>query len=201
MGRPTRAQSAAITQDILQAATDLFLRDGFDGTTMEAVAAQVGVPKTTLYKRFRDKGELLAAVIAQRVRRWGELSSRGDVRLTGDLVQRLTYYAAVMLVWGSTEDVRALLQLAAAAAPNPGGLTQDFFGSSEMLAVLEKDIAAYGPPQGIAAHDPRKAALALMAMVTGWLALLGPAGALSPEQAEADAAYLVGILMNGRAGW
>jgi len=47
---------------VLDAAVDLFLADGFDRTSMDAVAAQAGVSKTTVYAHFGDKVELFHAV-------------------------------------------------------------------------------------------------------------------------------------------
>lgn len=57
-------------QKIVLAAESLFRRNGFRGTTMEGVAAEVGMSKVTVYGYFKDKDVLFAAVaagIAQRV--------------------------------------------------------------------------------------------------------------------------------------
>jgi AcrR family transcriptional regulator len=54
------------TQDrILNAARTLFLDDGADGVTMRAVAARVGVTPMALYRHFRNREALLAAVVEQ----------------------------------------------------------------------------------------------------------------------------------------
>jgi TetR/AcrR family transcriptional repressor of mexJK operon len=47
---------------VLDAAVELFLADGFDRTSMDAVAARAGVSKTTVYAHFGDKFELFRAV-------------------------------------------------------------------------------------------------------------------------------------------
>ena len=47
---------------VLDAAVELFLSDGFDRTSMDAVAARAGVSKTTVYAHFGDKVELFHAV-------------------------------------------------------------------------------------------------------------------------------------------
>jgi TetR/AcrR family transcriptional repressor of mexJK operon len=46
---------------VLDAAVELFLDGGFDGTSMDAVAARAGVSKTTVYAHFGDKVELFHA--------------------------------------------------------------------------------------------------------------------------------------------
>lgn len=62
-GRPTRAESEAIERRLREAAVEAFVTNGFDGTTMEAVAAAAGVTKRTLYAKYPDKEALFAAVI------------------------------------------------------------------------------------------------------------------------------------------
>lgn len=48
---------------ILTAARDLFLADGFDRTSVDAVAARAAVSKRTVYDYFGDKRTLLQAVV------------------------------------------------------------------------------------------------------------------------------------------
>jgi TetR/AcrR family transcriptional repressor of mexJK operon len=48
---------------ILAAARDLFLRDGFERTSMDAVAAQANVSKRTVYDYYGDKERLQVEVI------------------------------------------------------------------------------------------------------------------------------------------
>lgn len=48
---------------ILDAARELFVADGFDRTSVDAVAARAGVSKRTVYDYFGDKQGLLRAVV------------------------------------------------------------------------------------------------------------------------------------------
>lgn len=48
---------------ILTAARELFLADGFDRTSVDAVAARAGVSKRTVYDYFGDKRTLLQSVV------------------------------------------------------------------------------------------------------------------------------------------
>ncbi|MFF8035591.1 MULTISPECIES: TetR/AcrR family transcriptional regulator [unclassified Streptomyces] len=48
---------------ILSAARELFLADGFDRTSVDAVAARAGVSKRTVYDYFGDKQTLLQATV------------------------------------------------------------------------------------------------------------------------------------------
>ncbi len=58
-----REGSAAKRAAILAAARDLFLNDGFDRTSVDAVSARAGVSKRTVYDYFGDKNTLLQSVV------------------------------------------------------------------------------------------------------------------------------------------
>ena len=48
---------------ILEAAKRLLREMGYDRLTMDAVASRAGVARTTVYRRYRDKAELVSAAI------------------------------------------------------------------------------------------------------------------------------------------
>jgi len=50
----------------LRAGMELFLEEGFDNTSMDAIAAAAGVSKTTLYAHFGDKAGMFRAVFEER---------------------------------------------------------------------------------------------------------------------------------------
>jgi AcrR family transcriptional regulator len=50
---------------ILQAARELFYRDGINAVSVEAIAAAAGTNKMTLYRHFSSKDELVAAYLSQ----------------------------------------------------------------------------------------------------------------------------------------
>src|SRR5215216_1869513 len=52
---------------ILQAATTLFLRNGYRGTSMDEIAALAGVSKQTVYKHFADKERLFIEIVTRAV--------------------------------------------------------------------------------------------------------------------------------------
>ncbi|MEU7318025.1 TetR/AcrR family transcriptional regulator [Streptomyces sp. NPDC007083] len=58
-----REGSAPKRAAILSAARELFLADGFDRSSVDAVAARAGVSKRTVYDYFGDKQTLLHAVV------------------------------------------------------------------------------------------------------------------------------------------
>lgn len=66
-GRPPAAQAGDVDRRILEAATRLFLAQGFDVTNCEQVAAEAGAGKASLYARYANKDELFAAVVHRSV--------------------------------------------------------------------------------------------------------------------------------------
>lgn len=62
-GRPTPAESERISARIMAAARKLFLRDGFAQTSMDAIAAEIGISKRTLYSRHPGKAALFEAIV------------------------------------------------------------------------------------------------------------------------------------------
>lgn len=59
-GRPKDLEKRAA---ILEAGKRLLPRQGFDGTSMDAIAAEAGVSKLTVYSHFNDKETLFKSVI------------------------------------------------------------------------------------------------------------------------------------------
>ena len=57
-----RADARSRRQSVLDAARDLFLRHGFGGTTVAAIAAAAGVSPETVYKAFGGKTGLVRAL-------------------------------------------------------------------------------------------------------------------------------------------
>jgi TetR/AcrR family transcriptional repressor of mexJK operon len=56
-------RSARKRRAIMQAATALFLRDGYRNTSMDQVAADAAVSKQTVYKQFADKEQLFREIV------------------------------------------------------------------------------------------------------------------------------------------
>lgn len=62
-GRPTLAEAAQLEHDIRAAALELFLEHGYEGASLDAIAAAAGTTKATLYARFGSKEALFVAVL------------------------------------------------------------------------------------------------------------------------------------------
>lgn len=62
-GRPKDLEKRAA---ILEAAKHLFVKQGFEGTSMDAIANKATVSKLTVYSHYRDKESLFAAAVASK---------------------------------------------------------------------------------------------------------------------------------------
>ncbi|MEV4492583.1 TetR/AcrR family transcriptional regulator [Micromonospora coxensis] len=65
---PTRrpgGRSAQVRRRVLDAVTALLVERGYDALTVDAVAERAGTHRTTVYRRWRDVGGLLADVLAE----------------------------------------------------------------------------------------------------------------------------------------
>lgn len=62
-GRPSLEEAEQLHGRILDAAAELFTKNGYGETSIEAIAARAGIGKLTLYRRFADKEALFLAVV------------------------------------------------------------------------------------------------------------------------------------------
>ena len=66
-GRPRRDQVEQRNAELLDRALDLFLERGFERTTIDAIAASVGMAKRTVYARYGDKATLFRAALQRAI--------------------------------------------------------------------------------------------------------------------------------------
>jgi TetR/AcrR family transcriptional repressor of mexJK operon len=86
--KPTEeGRSARKHREIIEAATAVFMKNGYEGTSMEQIAAKAVVSKQTVYKHFADKERLFSDIVLA----------------TTEQVDRV-----VVMVAGTLNDTRAL---------------------------------------------------------------------------------------------
>jgi TetR/AcrR family transcriptional repressor of mexJK operon len=101
--QPLGDRSARKRQGILDAATGLFLRHGYLGTSMDQIAATAAVSKPTIYKFFPDKERLFTEIVLGTLDRAGgpfraELSALAETdHLADDLRQLARRYLATVM--------------------------------------------------------------------------------------------------------
>ncbi len=63
MKAPAEKRSDRKHRQIMQAATKTFVAQGYDGTSMDEIAAKASVSKQTIYKHFSDKDHLFTEIV------------------------------------------------------------------------------------------------------------------------------------------
>jgi AcrR family transcriptional regulator len=94
-----RADARRNRERILCAAARLIEQHGIDGVSMDDVAAEAGVGKGTLYRRFGERSALLRALIEEPERQFQEALIRGEPPLGpgADPVDRLHAFGVGLL--------------------------------------------------------------------------------------------------------
>ncbi len=123
-GRPRSEKSH---RAILRAALELLSRDGLSGMSIEGVAERAGVGKTTIYRRWATKEELVMAALQA-------IESRRPFQVTGDFHKDVLAWARSLLRLIENADIDYLDLIArifGEARANPGlmdALIQKIYG-------------------------------------------------------------------------
>ena len=93
--------------EVLDAALDLFLDHGYEGTSMQAIAERAGVTKPVVYACFPGKDELFRALLAREEERiLGEIQSAfEDADLTDPEPTLIEGYTGFLRAVASSPDV------------------------------------------------------------------------------------------------
>ena len=115
-GRPSNAMAGDVETRIADAATAVFMRDGFGGASLERIAEAAGAGKATLYSRFSGKEALFAEVVRRICERnFGPIYARA--RLSGPVEERLMSATLTIATQVLSDDVIGLIRMVIAEAP------------------------------------------------------------------------------------
>lgn len=126
--RPGRKRDASRDPAILDAALDVLAEQGFDGMTMEAVAARAKASKATVYRRWASKAQLVRDAVVRMGQRDVDLRALPDTgSLRGDVLaltrpdafgeKRLAVIAGLTSMVGAERSGLGETAFAAAVAP------------------------------------------------------------------------------------
>lgn len=107
--------ASAKREILLDAAIELFYREGFHATGVERLAAQAGVAKMTLYKYFDSKDDLILAALQrrdERFRAWFTAAVEARATIPGE---KLLTLFDVLDEWIKSADFRGCMFINAAA--------------------------------------------------------------------------------------
>jgi AcrR family transcriptional regulator len=137
-GRPKAVEIEQRNRDILRAAGETFLRSGFDGTSMDAVADAAHISKRTLYTRYPDKTVLFDAVLRDLIARWltpiGRFQSEhGELR---DTLLALARYLMTAALTPQSVNVHRIILSEAQRRPEFGKLANEAGRKPALQAVV-----------------------------------------------------------------
>ncbi len=172
-GKPASTGSA-----ITQAAGEIFLKEGFEAASMDAIARHADVSKATLYARFSSKDVLFSAVMkAQREdfeRELDDLTAEPD----GDTAERLTRAGKNLLTFFLSPPRLQMFRVIIAESERIPEICQNFLHTSreharQQIAGIFRDGIESGQ---LIAHDADESARLFMSALRGdlvWSSLMG----------------------------
>jgi AcrR family transcriptional regulator len=181
-------------EQLIEVGRKLFADKGFEGTTVEEIAAKASVSKPMVYEHFGGKEGLYAVVVDREI-----ASLLGGITgaLSADLGSRETLERAagalLDYIESSTDGFRILVR------DSPAGQSTGSFASliSDVASQVEHILAAEFKRRRL---DPKTAPLYAQ-MLVGMVALTGQWWLDSRKMKKADvAAHLVNLAWNGLAG-
>jgi TetR/AcrR family transcriptional regulator, mexJK operon transcriptional repressor len=202
VGRPRRGTESARIDTLITAATQVFLREGYGAASIDKVAHEAGVSTRTIYERFKNKADLLAAVITRLVDR-----DMATVFATAEL-ERMEPKQALMTIGRTVTgracqpDSAALFRIVATEAQRFPALAAKMRGSTK--ARIDSAIANYFRTQirrgKLVLDDPDRAAVLFMQMVCAELnecLLFGSTEEMSKLDMTTHLNQVVDLFLNG----
>jgi TetR/AcrR family transcriptional regulator, mexJK operon transcriptional repressor len=193
---------------IARAALRLFLRDGYERTSVDAIAAEAGVSKRTIYNRYGDKENLFLSVLrdtyAAMMTTFREIAEAhlGPARAaeSTDVQQDLTAFAREVAsrVTSSPERI-ALVRLVLAEAPFFPALIRQEAGPQTMSGIIAGSLARLADAGRLAISDPAEAAEHLIALTVNQINARTLFGVIPVSQAEIDRLVTGGVAAFARA--
>jgi TetR/AcrR family transcriptional regulator, mexJK operon transcriptional repressor len=96
-GRPRRGQADQLDDELLERALEHFLERGFEGATLNAITASLGMSKQTVYARYSDKTMLFRASLKRAIDAW-LIPLEGLPGLEGENLERTLLDVARLIV-------------------------------------------------------------------------------------------------------
>jgi AcrR family transcriptional regulator len=179
-GRPTTDETAQISRDIRHAALDVFLERGYEGASLDDVAAKARTTKASLYVRFADKESMFTGVMRWALERpdWPDPESEPlDIDNLDDLEGALRSIADAALRRATHPSVVRLTQIAIAQTRRFPDLAQRAFAASwSRKPFIVKLLQHHASRGAIVADEPEILAEHFLGLVSGMPAHLSSFG-------------------------
>jgi AcrR family transcriptional regulator len=198
-GRPARAEAEQRRALVLDRALEVFLERGYEGATVELIAAAVGASKRTLYAHYEDKTALFKAAVERAIMLYAE--PEGLTIIESDDIEETLIALGRMRLAHVVSPVGMRLQriLNAEAYRFPEifewAIERGSRPMNVLLAALLRRHAALGR---IEVDSPERAATAFLSMVVGGPArLLQAGGRIDEAQLDESVRFAVRLFLRG----
>jgi AcrR family transcriptional regulator len=199
-GRPSHDEAIKRDERLIAIAASMFMERGFEGTSIDAVAEAAGVGKATLYARYKDKGELFAAVLQRKIDRWLSFNDPDHEAATGSVEDVLLALARRTVTAALTPEAVAINRIVMAQSARFPSLAklvheQGWQRSNAAVAALLDRFAKAGQ---IEVEDTTVAADLFLSLIIGRqtrMAMLGIE--TDPEQVDQRVQAAVRLFLNG----
>jgi TetR/AcrR family transcriptional regulator, mexJK operon transcriptional repressor len=188
---------------IARAALDLFVRDGYERTSVDAIAAEAGVSKRTVYSHYADKERLFLAVVEDTydglMNQVRDIADR-ELDRPGDAREKLTgFVTSVARAISGSDERAALLRLIISESPRFPELVRQWQGRRSVSSLLTRALVSLPPGSGLAIDDPAQAADYLSALTFGQINSRSLFGLVKLSDDDLDALIRGGIAVFLRA--
>jgi TetR/AcrR family transcriptional regulator, mexJK operon transcriptional repressor len=168
-GRPTREQAEQRHEELLDRALELFLKRGFEVTTVAAISASVGMAKRSVYARYPTKAALFKASVQRAIEQWiVPIEALRRVE-SDDLEATLTAVARLRLANATTPAGLKLQRIVNTESYRfPEIFTQAFeLGTRPTVDFLADLLRRHMRAGTVSVSKPEVAATAFLSMVVG----------------------------------
>ena len=118
---------------VLDGATEIFLRDGFEGASVDDIARAAQVSKATLYKYFPDKRRLFMEIAKRECQRQADLAI-ARIQMAGPAEEVLFEAATAMVRFFVSDLGRQTYRIAVAEAERFPELGREFYYAGPTIA-------------------------------------------------------------------
>ena len=199
-GRQTPDATRQRNLELLDKALDLFLEKGFERTTIDAVAASVGMAKRTVYLRYGNKTGLFKASLQRAIESWIIPVERLRAVETDNVEETLLRIGQILVANVMRPAGLRLMRITnaeSARLPEIGAFSYTQ-GTAPTAAYLTDLIRRRIRPDGIEVPDSEEAAMAFLYLVVGGPATMTAWGLVLSEKAiDKHTRYAVRLFLHG----
>jgi TetR/AcrR family transcriptional repressor of mexJK operon len=199
-GRQTASTTRQRNLELLDKALDLFFEKGFEGTSIDGIAAYVGMAKRTVYLRYGSKMGLFKASLQRAVEAWIVPVDRLRAAETDDAEETLLGIGHILVENIMNPAGLRLMRITNAVSgrmPEIGAFTYKQ-GTGPTSAYLTDLIRRRIRPHGVEVPEPQEAAMAFLYLVVGGPASMTAWGVVLSEAAiHRHTRYAVRLFLHG----